>query len=142
MRLAGFCLCACGCFAIACGTTKIITIKHANLDGNSEYWVCEGHSAKNCAGERDGQLDPAGYQGRVEVHAPPEQCVNGAANIEVVLDGSEVTRVRYECAQPPLPASGGATNVGLPGGAGLPASAGSAAAPSPVPGTGLPGGAP
>src|SRR5688572_25587725 len=143
MKVAPLLLVTCGGLAcIACGTTKIITIKHTNLDGNSEYWVCEGHSAKKCAGERDGQLDPAGYQGRVEVHAPPKECVNGAANIEVVLDGNDVTRVRYECAQPPLPASGGAGSGGLPTSVGLPASAGSAGAPPPGPGTGLPGGAP
>jgi hypothetical protein len=143
MKLTPLLLCVCGCLtSIACGGTKIITIKHTNLDGNSEYWVCEGHSAKKCAGERDGQIDPAGYQARVEVHAPPKECVNGAANMEVVLDGSDVTRVRYECAQPPLPAGGGGAGGGLPPSAGLPASAGSAAAPPPGPGTGLPGGAP
>jgi hypothetical protein len=144
MKLAPLLLSACGCLAsIACSGTKIITNKHTNLDGNSEYWVCEGHSAKKCAGERDGQIDPAGYQARVEVHAPPKECVNGAANMEVVLDGSEVSRVRYECAQPPLPASGGSGGSGgLPPSAGLPASAGSAGANPPAPGTGLPGSAP
>lgn len=120
----------------ACGGTQILTIKQTNLDGNSEYWVCEGGTAKVCAGEREQQLDPAGYQARSEVHSPPKECVNGAANIEVVLDGSEVKRVRYECAQAPL---------APPAPTGLPAGAPTSPAPPPVapgPGTGLPGGAP
>ncbi len=143
MRPAPLLLFACACLAsIACSGTKIITIKQTNLDGNSEYWVCEGHTAKKCGGERDGQLDPAGYQARVEVHSPPKECVNGAANIEVVLDGTEVSRVRYECAQPPLVPSGLPASAGLPAGTGLPASAPSSAAPPPGPGTGLPAGAP
>jgi hypothetical protein len=123
--------------ATACGgTTQILTIKHTNLDGNSEYWVCEGATAKTCAGEREQQLDPPGYQGRVEIHSPPKACVHGAANIEVVLEGSEVKRVRYECAQAPLVP---------PAPSGLPAGAPSTAVPEPTvpgPGTGLPGGVP
>jgi len=120
-----------GSLGVACVGTKIITIKHTNLDGNSEYFVCEGGEGKTCGGEREGQMDPDGYQDRVEIHSPPKGCINGAATIEVVLAGSEVKRVRYECAQPPL--SGGLP-AGVAGGAGE--------LEPPGPGTGLPPSAP
>jgi hypothetical protein len=121
---------ALGCAVLgACGGTKVITLKQINLDGNSEYWVCDA-SANTCQGEHAGDIDPAGYQARAEVHAPPKQCVNGVANIDIVLDGSDVKRVRYECAQRALPApSGGAGGAGP--GTGLPPAV-------PGPGTGLP----
>jgi hypothetical protein len=114
-----------------CSGTKVITVKQINLDGNSEYWVCDA-SANTCAGEHAGDIDPSGYQARAEVHAPPRQCVNGVANIDIVLDGSDVKRVRYECAQRTLPAaSGGSAGAGGAGPiTGLPPSVG--------PGTGLP----
>lgn len=124
-----------GCSA----NTKIITLKQTNLDGNSEYFVCEGGEGKTCHGERAGEMDPSGYQARVEVHSPPTGCANGASDIEIVLEGSDVKRVRYQCSQklltPPCPSG----SAGGPGTApsGLPP-----AAPEPGPGTGLPGGAP
>ena len=137
MRASPFCVRALVCLtSVACGGTKIITIKQTNLDGNSEYWVCEGGTAKTCGGERDQQIDPPGYQDRVEIHSPPEGCLHGVATLDVVLEGSEVKRVRYECAQPPL---------ATPAPSGLPTGAPSdSAAPpaTPGPGTGLPGGAP
>jgi hypothetical protein len=120
------------CLAVvssACSGTKVITVKQINLDGNSEYWVCDA-AANTCSGEHAGDIDPAGYQARAEVHAPPKQCKSGVANIDIVLDGSDVKRVRYECAQPPVPTATG-PGAGLPPstpgpGAGLPPSSGAA----------------
>ena len=124
-----------GCSA----NTKIITIKQTNLDGNSEYFVCEGGEGKTCHGEKAGEMDPEGYQARVEVHSPPTGCANGASDIEIVLEGSDVKRVRYQCAHKPLTAPLPSGSTGSPPPSGLPP-----AAPEPVPGpgTGLPGGAP
>ncbi|HXK19396.1 MAG TPA: hypothetical protein VNG33_16410 [Polyangiaceae bacterium] len=134
-----------GVVCAACSGTKVITVKQINLDGNSEYWVCDA-AANTCAGEHAGDIDPAGYQARAEVHAPPKQCKSGVANIDIVLDGSDVKRVRYECAQPPVP-SGTGPGVGLPpstpsAGAGLPPSTPGAGAGLPPSTKGAAGGQP
>jgi hypothetical protein len=105
-----------------CSGTKILTVKQMNLDGNSEYFVCEGGTAAGCRGEREGDIDPAGFQQRAQVVSPPRECQFGVANMDIVLDGATVQRVRYECAQRPLPtglppsteASEPASSTGLP----------------------------
>lgn len=137
--LASTCL---GAMSLAgCGGTKILTVMQQNADGNSEIWVCPGGKAEGCRGEREGDIDPAGYQHRLYVVSPPKECVNGTATLDIVIKGNDVERVRYECAQPPeptgLPPSVSSPAAGGPAGAGtgLPPSTDS---PSGANGTGLP----
>lgn len=144
-HVAWFVLPALAALGAACSGTKIITVKQTNLDGNSEYFVCETGEVKTCHGERAGDIDPPGYQSRAEVHAPPPGCAHGVANLDIVLEGSDVKRVRYECAQKPLegdPGAGGApTTPGLPSSVpppGLPSSVPTLPPSTPGPGTGLP----
>jgi hypothetical protein len=118
-----------------CSSATILEVVDRSRDGNSEVWVCEGGDAERCRGERDGDVDPEGFQTRVRVWEPPkapEGCANGAANIQIVLDGDRIDRVRYECAQPP-------TVTGLPTSSGLPPSG---LPPSGLPPSGLPPSAP
>jgi hypothetical protein len=69
----------------------------------------------NRAGPGKGNAFP-----RAEVHSPPPGCAHGVANLDIVLEGSDVKRVRYECAQKPLEgepgpaAGGGGAGTGLP----------------------------
>jgi hypothetical protein len=115
-------------------STQVILIRNTTLDGNNDYWVCEGGTASTCRGEKPEDIDPKGFQYRSQVVAPPKECTFGAANFEVVLEGTTVKRVRYECANEPLnaqpsglpsstlPPSTLPPSSVLPAGAGLPPS--------------------
>ncbi len=100
-----------GTLLIAC-SGQVISVK-TNRDGNSEYWVCQGGEAKACEGEREGDADPEGFQHRSQV-LMPEQCQHGVASMEVVLDGHEIERVRYQCALPDAPTGLPSAGSGLP----------------------------
>ena len=87
-----------------CGCETIVRVVNQNTDGTNEFWVCEGDTTTSCRGERLGDIDPAGYQKRLQVVAPPKECTHGTvAAMDIVIERGKIVRVRYECGLPPQP---------------------------------------
>jgi hypothetical protein len=83
---------------VGCDDTMIIRIINQEAEGNNEVWVCDGGSAESCRGERKDDIDPEGFQKRIQVVAPPEQCTQGRTRVmDIVIQAGKVLRVRYEC---------------------------------------------
>jgi hypothetical protein len=105
---------------VGCERSMIVRVIRQGTDGTNEFWVCDGGAAQQCGGEQEGDIDPKGYQKRLQVLAPPAQCTHGTvATMDIVIEHGKVVRVRYECGLP-------ATPTGLP-----PSSVLSPAAPQP-----------
>ena len=89
---------------VGCNSSTIIRVINQGTDGNNEIWVCDGGSAQECRGEQQDDIDPEGFQNRLQVVAPPSQCTDGrAAIMDVVLEAGKISRVRYECGLPDTP---------------------------------------
>lgn len=89
---------------VGCNNATIIRVINQGTDGNSEIWVCEGGSAQQCRGEQQDDLDPKGFQKRLQVVAPPTQCSHQrTAVMDVVIKAGKISRVRYECGLPDTP---------------------------------------
>lgn len=89
---------------LGCNPSMVIRVVNQGTDGNSEFWVCDGNTAQQCDGEQQGDIDPAGYQKRLQVVAPPAQCTHGTASVmDIVIEQGKVVRVRYECGLPDTP---------------------------------------
>jgi hypothetical protein len=87
-----------------CTPSIIIRVVNQGTDGNSEFWVCKGSTAQQCRGERQGDIDPAGYQKRLQVVAPPGQCTNQTvATMDIVIEKGSISQVRYQCGLPATP---------------------------------------
>jgi hypothetical protein len=90
-----FCLVMALC---GCDRSMIVRVVMQGTDGTNEFWVCDSAIAQQCDGEREGDIDPKGYQKRLQVVAPPAECTHGTvAAMDIVIDRGNVTRVRYEC---------------------------------------------
>ena len=89
---------------LGCENAMIVRVINQGTDGNSELWVCDGGSAKQCRGEVKGDIDPKGFQKRLQLVAPPEQCTHGRTYaMDIVIEASKISRVRYECGLPGAP---------------------------------------
>jgi hypothetical protein len=89
---------------VGCNNATIIRVMNQGTDGNSEIWVCEGGSAQQCRGEQQGDIDPEGFQKRLQVVAPPTPCLHQrTAVMDVVIKAGKIARVRYECGLPDTP---------------------------------------
>lgn len=86
----------------SCGGQKIVTITFPKMDGNSEYWVCD-RDATNCHGRGEGDVDPKFYKPGLDTLSPPIECDHGAAKIEIVIKGNQVSQIGYECSKPLVP---------------------------------------
>lgn len=95
------------CLVVAlfgCDSSMIVRVIKQGTDGTNEFWVCDGGTAQQCGGVQEGDIDPAGYQKRLQVVTPPAQCTHGTvAAMDIVIDKGKVVRVRYECGLPPAP---------------------------------------
>jgi len=77
---------------VGCNTSMIIRVVNQGTDGNSEFWVCDGSTAQQCHGERQGDIDPAGYQKRLQVVAPLGQCTNQTvATMDMVIEKGTIS---------------------------------------------------
>jgi hypothetical protein len=87
-----------------CDTSMMLRVVNQGIDGNGEFWVCQHNTAQQCEGEQAGDIDPAGYQKRLQVVAPPKQCANATvAAMDIVIEKGQVMQVRYECGLPATP---------------------------------------
>lgn len=83
--------------------TKLVTVTFTDRSGTSDYWVCPAREAPNagsCHGRQQGDIDDGAYHPGLDVLAPPAECPNGVAKLEIMVRRDEVLRVGYECAQP------------------------------------------
>lgn len=100
-RFAGLCLIL---MLVGCNNATIIRVINQGTDGNSEIWVCDGGSAQQCRGEQQNDIDPKGFQKRLQVVAPPAPCPHKrTAVMDVVIQAGKISRVRYECGLPDTP---------------------------------------
>lgn len=96
------CLLCGGCYR----GTKLVSVTFTDRDGSSEYWVCparDGKRAAPCRGRLDGDVEDTDYDPNLDVLAPPAECPDGVARMELVVRRHRVLRVGYECALPRAP---------------------------------------
>lgn len=98
---------------LGCDNALIIRVINQGTEGNNNIWVCDGGSAEQCRGENKGDIDPEGFQKRLQVVAPPKECEHGRTyTMDVVIEAGKISRVRYECGLPDVPT--GLPPSGLP----------------------------
>ncbi len=89
---------------LGCNNALIIRVINQGTEGNNEIWVCDGGSAEPCRGEKKGDIDPEGFQKRLQLVAPPVECTHGRTHaMDVVIEAGKISRVRYECGLPDVP---------------------------------------
>ncbi len=90
---------------MGCSKERLVTLTFPRADGNNDYWVCNPQGTQ-CHGRGDGDIPQDAYEPEMDLIVPARNgthCPSGPARIEIVVEGSTVKRVGYECAAPRAP---------------------------------------